>query len=139
MMRTASLLLLAACTSGTNKDSNDSGAGGDLVLAPGFGEATLSGVAAGEEELTTCAGWFPVAPQHTLTLSAVVNGMRVEADTAAVVIRMVFTENGSEFCSDLDTGLPEIVRGSWSAGDYDIYVGIPEEGAGAAYTLTFSE
>jgi hypothetical protein len=53
---------------------------------------------------------------------------------------VVYQENGSEFCSNIADGLPQIARGSWSGGSYDIYVGLPDEGGTAVdYTLTVYE
>ena len=132
------LMMMAACAGSGGADDTGAG-GGDLSLSPGFAEEVVGGEAAGEEELTTCEGFFPTAPQHMMTLSSAMTGLYLEADTDAVLLRVTFTDNGSEFCSDLDSGLPRIERGSWSAGAYEIYVGLPEEGGAVDYVLTAYE
>ncbi|MEL6342119.1 MAG: hypothetical protein AAFV53_03230 [Myxococcota bacterium] len=137
------LIMAFACAGGdTSEDDTSEDTAipdGDLELSPGFAVETVAGTAEGEEELTTCAGWFPRTPQHQMRLEASMTGMYLEADTDAVVLRVIFSENGSEFCSDLDSGLPRVERGSWSSGVYEVYVGTPGPSGSVAYVLTAYE
>lgn len=124
-------LLLPACL----EDGGDDGA---LDLSPGFGEAQVSGTSEGTEQLDTCAGLWPETAQHQLTLDGTFTDLGVLADSTDVAI--MITRDASTWCSDETDGLPAVVRGSWSAGTYDVFVGVPDGGsAGSAYELSVVE
>lgn len=131
------LVVLAACDDKGGDSSAETGDSPDLVLDPGFGTATVSGTASGSAAGRSCEGAYPDAPQHRVTLTAAMLAMSVAADTTDVVLEIHF--GNSTFCSDNDSGLPAVERGSWSAGDYDVYVGTPEAGGSVDYVLTVSE
>lgn len=130
---------LVGCSNG--KDSAiDSGLnGGEDVwtVAPGFESVQAEGSTAGGSAASSCEGYFPEVPQHLLTISQALYSAELRLDSADTLLWVTFED--SEFCSDADRGVSAITRGSWSAGEYNIYVGTAEDGEELDYTLTFAE
>lgn len=116
---------------------DDTAASEDLNLSPGFGTQSVTGTADGSVGDQVCPGRYPAEPQHTMTLSSAMTGLGLALDGADLVIMVTF--NASTFCSDVETGVSAIHRGSWSAGEYAVYVGVPDDGAARQYTLTATE
>lgn len=133
------LLLLLACS----KSEPDSGTTtpipeGDLMLDPGFIEESVQGSTTGGPVTdAVCPGSWPDAPGHGMTLSSPITGMVVHLDTAEAILMITFGQ--STFCSEVVDGVSAIERGSWSGGDYDVYVGKAEAGAEVEYVLTATE
>ncbi len=135
---TLTISLSLACGDKDPEDDTGDAVQTDLILSTGFGSAEVDGTASGGEEIDTCAGSWPDAPQHLMVLESDFFDLGLRADTTEVVVRL--TMGQSEWCSDNNDGLPAIVRGTWSAGEYEIYVGVPEDGGGGGdYTLTAVE
>lgn len=109
---------------------------GDLTLSPGFNSRTRSGMTTTGDDTTNCDGVFPSQPSFVMTVTSPITGMRVRAasDEADVTLRIVF--GGSSFCAD-EQGVVE--RGSWSAGDYDVYVGTAAAASDVTYEVTITE
>lgn len=129
-------VLLMACT-GKPTDDTTSPRDDSLVLDPGFAVAETHGTAGGTVTGGVCTGWFPAAPQHVMTLNTTFTGLAMKLDTDTAMLSVTF--DASTLCSDVEGGVHVLERGSWSQGDYDVYVGVAEEGAAIDYVLTVVE
>ncbi|RMF74251.1 MAG: hypothetical protein D6744_14690 [Planctomycetota bacterium] len=93
---------------------------------------TRTGTSTGVEFNSTCQGYFPATPNHTLTIA---NGLsmeiRVSGDAGVVV--WLFGEGIGNFCVRPNEPLLRF----WTRGDLNVYVGSETEGATVDYTLEF--
>lgn len=92
---------------------------------------TTTGVS---DAASPCDGFFPLAANHTMRLPETTTGLTVNVHSDDDVVLWIVFGN-SNFCSA--DGETSITRGSWSAGDYEIFVGTPTQNATAEYTLEF--
>ncbi len=131
-------LALFACEETVTDSAEPTGGDEDLSLSPGFGEEVRSGTASGDEEYTSCNGYFPAQPQLVMTLEENFLAMFVQLENTDAIF-MLRSDTG-DYCSSIDTyPLPTVARGAWSALDYEVYVGTEILGGTADFTLTFAE
>lgn len=111
---------------------------GDFEVVTGFAEQVRGGTAGGSvENTTTCRGFYPSHPQHTMTLTENMLAMAVEVDTPDVILWIRSGKNN--WCSTDSTPLPRVARGAWSQGTYEILVGTRSPGGGVPYNVRVSE
>ncbi|MCA9615699.1 MAG: hypothetical protein H6724_17545 [Sandaracinus sp.] len=140
-MRFPLVLALFVWAFGCNKNapapSGPSAPTGDVRVAPGFGEVARSGQAGGGVSDGRCAGHFPSAPQHRLTLEQNQLELRVEVDAPGTALWISSGHN--HFCNEPGDANVHVGRGAWSAGEYEIRVGTSRAGSSMPYTLRVVE
>lgn len=151
-LATVALLgLFIGCQAAPPSDDDDLGELDDfaIVTGRGFNEATRVGTftATTTEGVFTCRStstsaeplaanaFFAPAPNHRLTLTTALTGLTVEVVSDDEIVLWI-RSGANNFCND--AGESFIERGSWSAGDYDIFMGSPTEGTVIEYTLRVS-
>lgn len=127
-----------------NQNTNDNADpvdenGASLSLATGFGFVSGAGNTTGTtDEEFNCEGFFPTAPSLTMELENTFTNLSVQVASDTQLVLAIRFEN-SVFCSMVGEGVTDVTRGSWSAGDYEIYVGTVEPGVEAEYLLEIFE
>jgi len=123
----------------TNDNADPMGDGASLTLETGFGFVSGAGNTMGvTDEGFTCEGFFPEAPNAIMRLVDTFAGLSVQvAGDTDLVLAIRFED--STFCSMVGEGVTDVTRGSWSAGDYEIFVGTVEEGEAAECLLEIFE
>jgi hypothetical protein len=125
------------------------GGGGaiDTVLIDGEAVATRLGVSTAETnvDVFSCRAtsqsatplgvdaYFPATANHVMSLSAATTGLTIRVESDDEFVLWVRSDGGS-FCNTEQED--NVARGSWSAGEYDIFIGSPTQGATIEYTLT---
>ncbi|MEK6676012.1 MAG: hypothetical protein AABZ47_10210 [Planctomycetota bacterium] len=88
------------------------------------------------DDLLTQNAFFAAAPNHRLTLTEAIAGLSVQVISNSEIV--LWIRNGSNnFCNRANEN--SISRGSWSAGDYDIFIGTPDPNETIEYTLRITE
>lgn len=134
---------------GGNSGSSNSGASNsgndyeDLTIATGFipDPAVLTGQSGGSVNASSlngaCIGQVDSTPDHTVTLQDSFSYLRFDASSSGDTSLVIRGPNGTYYCNDDTVGLNPRVDGSFSAGDYEVYVG--QVGESARYRLEVSE
>lgn len=126
----ASLAAMGGCPgSGTTLSVNIDGA------AVALGAALATTQTSGVSDQSPCEGFFPAQANHLMTLSAATTGLTLRATADGPIVLWV-RYGQSSFCSGEPASSVELTRGSWSAGDYEIFVGTRDDSATAEYVLT---
>lgn len=76
--------------------------------------------------------YFPLTPNHQLTFLEAVTGVSIRVISDTEFVLWIRSDTGN-FCSDALGD--SITRGSWSAGNYDVFIGTPTMNAVVDYTL----
>jgi hypothetical protein len=138
------LLMISGCSDNPVIRDSDEQFTISLSAANAFAEREGISVAETTDGVFSCRGssqdatplqqnaYFPAAPNHTLILLETISGLTVRVVSDDEFVLWVRGETGS-FCN---TGQGDSVfRGSWSAGEYDIFIGSPAPDAEIEYTL----
>lgn len=135
-MRLAVLFLVACLEPGSDADPVDEDAR-DFVVSPGFEPEQRSGTSEGVEQNDSCEGWYAAEPNHLLTFEQNMLAVTVEVDRPEA--RLWIRWNDNDWCSDDEDPLPYVSRGAWTAGTYEVFVGVQEQGGTLDYTVTLYE
>lgn len=130
------------------RTSSSTPTNGALTLHPGFAPtpqslggfagAGLSAQGLGATPTGLCQGWVNAEPQHLLTLTSPFSYLRLDVTSPGDTTLVVLGPSGW-WCNDDTLGLNPRVAGSWSAGQYRIWVGSYGVGQAQPYTLQVSE
>lgn len=124
----------------TNDNADPMDDGASLTLETGFGFVSGAGNTTGvTDEGFTCEGFFPEVPNAIMRLVDTFAGLSVQVAGVETDLVLAIRFENSTFCSMIGEGVTDVTRGSWSAGDYEIFVGTVEEGEAAEYLLEIFE
>jgi hypothetical protein len=137
LLTTFALATLGGCPQPGNGTGNGNGDDPNFTLADGFGVLERSGTTTTTDDSPSCAGFFPESPNHVMTLSETITDMTVAVASTEADVVLYIRFGGSTFCGSSDD--PQVNRGSWSAGQYEIFVGTVAAAQNVSYTLTVSE
>lgn len=77
--------------------------------------------------------YFPTSPNHQLVFTEPVTDVTIRVSSDAEFVLWIRGDAGN-FCNA--AGTDSITRGSWSTGEYDVFIGSPTQGAVIDYELT---
>lgn len=119
---------------------------GSVPLHAGFSPdpRVVAGTATGEALAKTihrkCRGWISQTPDYLLDADTAFFQLYVLARSRSDVLLVVRKPDGSVLCNDNRPGTKNpMVRSDFPIGTTQVWVGVKEEGASAAYRLGFSE
>lgn len=137
----AGLCVMVACAPQTGGSANQNLANDAMnegvSVAAGFTIATRVGTSTGQQEAAVCEGWFPLEPNHTVTIEGGLN-MTVTL-VGASDPRLWILCGESHFCGAETAENTWTINRFWTAGTCEVYVGAPSEGEQLQYTLEFLE
>ncbi len=139
--RVAAILLtaLAGCSNAGGCGGNDDGDEFHVVLSGADDREERTGVSTPttKEDVFACRSttqspdpldtdaFLATTSNHRITLTQAVAGLTVTVESDAEIVIWIRSETGS-FCNNAEESF--ITRGSWSAGEYDVFIGAPEAG-----------
>lgn len=119
---------------------------GTVTLAPGFAPDphVAHGSSGGQIQASNlnpqCAGWISQQPDHVLSLTQPIPGLRVVVNGGSTDTTLVVQQaNGQYLCNDDTDGLHPVVQGMFLPGAHRVWVGTYTRGERASYTLGFSQ
>jgi len=146
---------LSSVTTQTVAGSGGGGGGGTGSNASNFGTVSLSsgfmpdphveqGVSGGSVQArqqvnSSCRGWIARRPDHIFVAETRFQDLRIMARSDADITLVVIDDAGNVWCNDDSEGLQPMVRSSFHAGRYRVWIGSYEQGVNARYSLGFSE
>jgi hypothetical protein len=110
------------------------------VLGSGFAAEQRQGKTTGSVQLSACKLWIADKPDFTMTLTDQPMGaLRIRVTSDKGVEPVVRFPKGTFCAKNLEGAPPTVSRGAWSKDTYEIYIGVPENGVTADYTLDVFE
>lgn len=100
----------------------------------GGSQAIQSLIGRSESPIGPCTGYANKAPNHTITLRAFFNSLRVTVESAEDTA-LVIQGPGGTWCNDDTKGKNPEISGQWLPGKYDIWVTTYAKDKTASYTL----
>lgn len=136
--------LLAGCASQDGATSSavppPTGTSNEFVLASGFAPERRTGKATGSVELSECKLWIGEKADFTMKLESEPMGeLRIRTLSANGAKPVVRFPKGTFCAKEAENVPPTISRGAWSKDTYEIFIGVPESGQSADYTLEIFE
>lgn len=137
---------LACTVTGGGGNTNDDGDAFNIVISGADDREERSGDSSPttNEDVFACRSttqspdpldadaFFATTPNHRITLTQAVAGLTVTVQSDAEIVIWIRSDEGS-FCNNAEESF--ITRGSWSAGEYDVFIGAPEAGGEIEYTV----
>ncbi|MFN3362218.1 MAG: hypothetical protein ACK421_12465 [Pseudanabaenaceae cyanobacterium] len=121
----------------------------NATIVPGKTPLTLRGISGGTTETQTlsqrastetgeCIGFIDSDPDHTLTLTAQFNYLRLSVQSPGDTVLLVKGPGGT-WCNDDSTDRNPRIEGQWLPGTYQIWVGSYTKDTSYPYLLEISE
>ena len=118
---------------------------GTLQLATGFqpDPSVAAGTSGGARQASTlmqgCQGWIANTPDHILNLTTPFRFLRIFAESASDTTLVIQGPDGRVQCDDDTFDRNPAVQGSFTPGQYRVWVGSYRQGENSAYQLKATE